>query len=120
MSAIPRISVGPGVSMKRSLKAALAADGPALLITARAYSHVRAECGSDQAAWHWLAQRARYGSRPIFVNVEDPDGTSTTVALAPHGWTPEKLAGYVGGLGEMLEEEFGEVSRVWNPDQEAS
>jgi hypothetical protein len=121
MSAIPRIIVGPGISIKRSLKVALSVDGPPFLLTYRAYTHVRAECGgSDKAAWRWLGQRAKYGSRPLFVNVENPDGTSHTIALAPRGWSPEKRKGYVGGLDETLEAEFGEVSRIWNPDEVAS
>jgi hypothetical protein len=35
-------------------------------------------------------------------------------------WSQEKLLGCMGGLGAILEEEFGEVSRVWNPDQEVA
>jgi hypothetical protein len=95
--------------------------GPPFLLTYRAYTHVRAECGgSNKAAWHWLAQPAKYGSQPLLVNLENADGTSHTVALAPMGWSREKLLGYMGGLGETLREEFGEVSRIWNPDQEVA
>jgi hypothetical protein len=120
-AAIPRVLIPPGASTKRCLKIALAQPGPPFLLTYRAYTHVRAECGgSDQAAWHWLAQRAKYGTRPLFVNIEAQDGTSHTIALAPLGWSHEKLKGFIGGLGDVLKEEFGEVLRIWNPGQEVA
>ena len=116
MSVAPRLLVGPGVSMKKALQAALAVDGPPFLLTTAAYQQVRAECGgSDEVAWRWLAQRAKYGTRPLLVNIEQPNGESTTVVLAPHGWSQERLAGYAGGLAETLEQELGEVARIWNP-----
>ena len=68
MTAIPRVFIPPGASTKRCLKIALAEPGPPFLLTYRAYTPVRAECdGSDKAAWHWLGQRAKYGSRRLCV-----------------------------------------------------
>lgn len=107
--------------MKAALKAVLTVEGPPYLLTHNAYQHLRAEFAGDAAAaWRWLAQRVKYGSRPVFVNIEFDDDTSRTVALAPLGWTHERLAGYVAGMHETLEQEYGEISRWWNPDEVAS
>ena len=39
---------------------------------------------------------------------------STTVAIAPKGWSEERLAGYIGGIHEELEEQFGPATiRAW-------
>lgn len=91
----------------------LQADDVMGVLSWAAYLALRAELGDDDSAAmrELLAAAARMG-KPIGLNVEAPDGSAQTVILAPEGWTPERLAGYVAGRHDELEAAFGRVASV--------
>jgi hypothetical protein len=90
--------------------AASAGSAPLLVLTGRALGDLAAELGGHDAAMHWLADLAASVSKPVAVNISTGPDTSTTVWLAPPGWTSERLAGWVAGHHEEIEAEFGPVT----------
>ena len=98
------------VSVARSLAALARASardgGPLVCVTGRAWADLAAELGSDEAAVRRLLLIATNTGRPICVNLPTEDG-STTVFVAPNGWSEERLAGWAAGHVEELEAAFG-------------
>jgi hypothetical protein len=117
MGATPRILVGPGISAKASLAPAIAAGGPPMALTSRMFRMLSDECGGSVTAMAWLAKRVSYATKPTLVNLEMDSGESKTIVLAPRDWTQEKTAGFIAGLHDEIEAEFGHVSRVYSLDQ---
>lgn len=83
---------------------------PLLVLTGRALGDLAAELGGFEAAYRWLADLATTAGKPIGANIPTGPDTSTTVWLAPHGWTSERLAGWVAGHYAEIEAEFGPAS----------
>jgi hypothetical protein len=111
-------AVEPG-TIRTLIRATLKAGKPVMLTT-RAFRTLTAESGGRQdRALAFLVKHGGEANRPILLNLENPDGTSQTVALA-RGWSQERLMGYVAAMHQELEEEFGEVARMYSLDKEAS
>jgi hypothetical protein len=91
-------------SMARQVPAnILLAFGPGV------YGELRQELHSIEAVQRWALELADKLGRPVLLNVPDKDGSSNTLAIAPPGWSSERLAGYVGARHQELEAEFGPV-----------
>jgi hypothetical protein len=91
----------------------MAERGIPCVLTNRMLRDLERELGTMAAAITWLVDLATFTSRPMAVNVETAEG-STTVLLAPRGWGDERLKGWAGGLAEGLERHFGAASiREW-------
>ena len=98
--------VPPSKAIAATARAAAYAGGPLVAVTGRAYLDLIAELGSDEAAVRYLVKLAGNTWRPLCVNLPAPDG-STTVFVAPRGWTDERLRGWAAGHVEELEAAFG-------------
>jgi hypothetical protein len=85
----------------------VARAGSTVSLTHRMFADLAAELGDHDAACRWLVDLAQEVDRPVLVNMPTGPDTSTTVALAPFWWGEERLRGYVGGLREEIEEQFG-------------
>jgi hypothetical protein len=110
MTAVLRLTNDPrAVPTSRLLEAA--ADVPLMCLSHRALASLTAEFRSHKRAARWLARLARKRGKPVLINVPVSDG-SRTVALAPRGWSEERLLGWLGGHHELLERELGEISRI--------
>jgi hypothetical protein len=91
--------------------------GVPVVLTARMLLDLSEELGDYERATAWLIELATETGKPAAVNVPTGDDTSTTVLLAPRGWSDEKLKGWVGGMHEELAALFGEASiRAWGKD----
>lgn len=75
------------------------------------YRELRRELRSPAAVVTWASDLAVRLDRLVLLNIPDRDGSSHTVTLAP-GWSQERLAGYIAGRHEELEEAYGPISRV--------
>jgi hypothetical protein len=106
-----RVVVGEGGSMRAAILAAADA-APLLLVNTRAWRHLVRELGGDERALRFLLRQAERTKQPIGINLELEGGESKTYFLAPRGWTQERLAGWIAGHREVLEGEFGEISKV--------
>jgi hypothetical protein len=62
----------------------------------------------------FLAELRAENGRPIGINLPGADGKSETVFLAPNGWSPERLQGWVSGHHAEIEGSFGEVAEVFD------
>ena len=83
-------------------------------LTAAMFHDLATEVGGHDAACRWLIDLATETNRPITVNVPTGKDTSTTTAIAPKSWTEERLRGWIGGMHEELEEQFGPAAiRAW-------
>jgi hypothetical protein len=80
--------------------------GPLMVITGRAFSDLVDELGSDDAAMRHLVRVSENVGKPIGVNFSTSSDTSRTVFMAPRAWTPERLAGWVAGHHELIEDAF--------------
>jgi hypothetical protein len=91
----------------------MAERGIPCLLTSRMLADLERELGTMEAAISWLVDLATLTNRPMLVNVPTAEG-STTVMLAPRGWSDERLQGWAGGLSEGLEAMFGpaELRRI--------
>ena len=97
------------VSPSRALAVVARLHDRLVCVTSRAYAELVAELGSDEAAVRHLLKVAGTAGRPIAVNLPAPDG-STTVFIAPRGWTDGRLRGWAAGHVEDLAEMFGPAS----------
>jgi hypothetical protein len=110
--------VEPG-TIRTLIKGTLKAGKPVLL-THRAWRTRVAESGRrPERALQFLCKVGGEYNRPVLLNLQNEDGTSQTIALA-RGWSQERLAGFVGAMHEELAEEFGEISRMYSLDRDAS
>ncbi len=101
------------ISPSRSIAALARAAGRTLVcVTGRAYADLVDELGSDEAAARHLARVATNTGRPICVNFETGAETSTTVFVAPTGWSEDCLRGWAAGRHQELEAAFGPASVV--------
>lgn len=92
----------------------VARAGTAVGLTHRMLRDLEQELGGYKRAVKWLVKLATETGRPITVNLPTGPNTSTTVAIAPKGWTDERLRGYIGGIHEELEATFGPATlRAW-------
>jgi hypothetical protein len=108
----------PGI-IHGAIRATLKAGKPVLLTT-RAWRTLVAESGHrPERALAFLEKHGAEADKPVLLNLQNEDGTSQTVALA-RGWSQERLMGYVAGMHEELEAKFGEISRTYSLDKEAS
>ena len=99
--------VPPSRALAAAARAAAYDGGPLVAITGRAYLDLIAELGSDEAAARHLARVATNTARPLCVNLPTGPDTSTTVFVAPKGWTDERLRGWAAGHHAELEAAFG-------------
>ncbi len=97
---------GAAVSPSRAL-AAVARTVPLVVVTHRAWGELCAELGGEDAAVRHLARVATNTGKPIAVNLPRGEDESTTVFLAPKGWTEERLRGWAAGHHRELEAAFG-------------
>jgi hypothetical protein len=67
--------------------------------------------GSGDKAAHFFRELAEETGKPVLWNMPVGGDESKTVAIAPPGWTREKLDGYVAGMHESLSDSFG-LARV--------
>jgi hypothetical protein len=99
------------VSMRQVVTAAASTNAlPAL--TWRGYLHLVSECGSHDRAIRFLSETATRCQRPIVVNVPREDGSSTSLAIPPKGWSQGRAAGWIATRREELAAEFGEITRL--------
>ena len=99
------------VSMAASIRAT-ASVAALFMLTVRALADLADELGSMDAAATFLLDVAEANNKPIGVNLPAPDASSKSVFIAPRTWTDERLQGWIGGHGAVLEAEFGEVTRM--------
>ena len=81
--------------------------GPLVCVTGRFYADLADELGGYDAAARHLLRVATNTARPICVNLPTGAETSTTMFVAPKGWTDERLRGWAAGRHEELERVFG-------------
>ncbi|MCC7107124.1 MAG: hypothetical protein IT307_18485, partial [Chloroflexi bacterium] len=93
------------VRPSQAIKAA-AKFAPMLVVTSRAFNYLVAELGRTRKALRHLFRCAEKAGRPVGVNLPSPTG-SQTYFMAPRGWTPERLRGWVGAKHQELEAQFG-------------
>lgn len=110
-----RVLATPGSSMASAIRAGYGADLPPTVVTWRGFLHLADELGGIDVAVVWLSDLVQEGGRPIAVNVEKQDGSSTTTLIGPRGWTPERLQGHAATLAPYLEGEFGAIESVGRP-----
>ena len=87
----------------------LAATQAAVVVTAKTFSYLRRDCGSERRALKWLATVATETGQPIALNLDDGPDRSVTSFIAPKGWSQEKLTGWIGARHQELEAMFGPV-----------
>jgi len=97
------------VSPAKSL-AATARLAPLVVVTDRCYGEMVAELGSDELVITHLIRVATNVDRPIGVNLTSGTDTSTTVFIGPTHWSDERVAGWIGGHREALEQQFGDAT----------
>jgi hypothetical protein len=78
-----------------------------VVLTDRAFRELADELGGPDSASRHLLRVATNTGRPIAANLPTGDDTSTTVFIAPKGWTDERLQGWAAGHHDVLEEAFG-------------
>ena len=106
------ITVDPAaVSMAVSIRSAAEA-APLLVITTRAFGDLADELGSYDAAAEYLLELAEEIGHPLAVNLVTGPDASSTAFVAPRSWSSERLQGWAAGHHELLEAQFGPVSRV--------
>ena len=96
------------VSQARAI-AATARQVPLMVLTGRALADLADladELGGPEAAMRHLTRVATNTGRPIGCNLPTAEGSST-LFVAPKGWTPERLAGFVAGHHAELEAQLG-------------
>jgi hypothetical protein len=87
--------------------AATARTGPLVILSDRAFRDLQAELGGLEAAMAHLLRVASNVNKPLGINLETGEGTSSTAFVAPRSWSQERLKGWVGGHHEVLSEMFG-------------
>jgi hypothetical protein len=107
-----RVVVGDGASMTAAIMALAGSSAPLAVLTTAALRHLVHELGSHERAVRFLVWTAERTAKPIGVNVENGDGRSRTVFLAPRTWSRERLRGWIAGHHELLGAEFGEIERI--------
>lgn len=75
---------------------------------------LRQELHSWERVGAWMLEVATETGKPVLLNVEQGD-ESETLAIAPKGWSEERLQGYIAACHEELEEAFGEIDRTRDP-----
>lgn len=95
-------------TMATAIQAGLRSGVP-MVLTFAALRDLGRELGGPEKAAAWIMEQVKAAGKPLGVNIPTADGGSETVFYAPDGWTQERLAGWVGGMGETLEAEFGAV-----------
>jgi len=79
---------------------------PLTMISGRMLIDLSDELGGQEEAVAFLSEIAEQTGRPVGVNVPTLEG-SRSMFLAPRGWTQERLAGWVAGHHEAVEDMFG-------------
>ncbi len=101
------------ISPSRSIAALARAAGRTLVVvTGRAYADLVDELGGDEAAARRLFEIATDTGRPLAVNLPTGPETSTTMFIAPRGWSEDRLRGWAAGRHAELEAAFGPASVV--------
>ena len=97
------------VSPSKAL-AATARLAPLVVVSDRAYGEMLAELGSDELVIAHVTRVATNVGKPIGVNLTSGTDTSTTVFIGPKHWSGERVAGWIGGHREALEQQFGDAT----------
>ena len=97
------------VSPSKAL-AATARLAPLVVVTGRAYGEMLAELVAAELVIAHLIRVATNVDRPIGVNLTSGTDTSTTVFIGPKHWSDERVAGWIGGHHEALEQQFGDAT----------
>ena len=90
----------------------MADAAPMLVLTGRAFNDLARELGGLDAAVSELLTIAEANNRPVGVNFETGEDSSSTAFISPRSWSQERLTGWVGAKHQELTEQFGEVTRL--------
>jgi hypothetical protein len=93
------------------VRGAFKADAP-IAITSRMLKKLATELGDNGKVMDFLHRLVMRYQKPCAVNARTPDGSSTTFMIAPPLWTQDKLAGWVGGIHQELEDAFGPIGSM--------
>jgi hypothetical protein len=107
---IPRtakVTIDPAALRPTEVLTQIGTDVPLIIVGAAMLQALINGLGNTRRAFRFLSRLAERRGKPVAVNLETGDGTSSTVVLSPPFWSPERLAGYVGGLSQELERLFG-------------
>jgi len=110
-----RVVADPAAVSMAAAISVVAGTAPLFIMTRRALDDLAVELGGRPAAAAFLREVVESIGRPVGVSVPTGPETLSTAFIAPRSWTDERLAGWIGGHHEILEAEFGEVSRVGRP-----
>lgn len=99
--------VSPARSIAALARASARDGGPLVVISHRALAELADELGGYDAAVRHLLRVATKTARPLAVNLPTGTETSTTVFVAPGGWSEERLRGWAAGRHAELEAAFG-------------
>ena len=91
---------------------AAAQAAPMLVLTGRAFNDLARELGGIEAAVGELLAIAEANNRPVGVNFETGEDSSSTAFISPRSWSQERLTGWVGAKHQELTQQFGEVTRL--------
>ena len=97
------------VSPARAL-AVVARCAPLVVVRHGAYLELQRELGGPEAVARALVRIATNTGKPIAVNLPTGEGTSSTLFIAPKGWSEERLRGWAAAHVEELEAAFGEAT----------
>lgn len=84
----------------------------AVIVGGNMVADLQAELGDMERVVLFLQDLATQHDKPIGVHFDAPK--SQTFIVAPSGWSPEKLEGYVAGKKDSITAAFGDITR-WQP-----
>jgi hypothetical protein len=97
------VTIDPAKQSPSEVLKVTAGLAPLTMVTARMLVD---ELGGQEQAGAFLAEIAEDIGRPIAVNVPTPTG-SRSMFMAPKGWSRDRLAGWVAGKRDEIEQAFG-------------
>ncbi len=109
--------ISPSRSLAALAGAAAHSGGPLVCVTGRMFGELERELGGPEAVARRLLRIATATGRPICVNFETGAETSTTMFIAPRGWSEDRLRGWAAGRHAELEAAFGPASVVRMEDE---
>ncbi len=80
---------------------------PLLILEQVFFVNLSKQFGGDVEADRFLASRATTHGKPIAINLPVGDGGSTTIMVAPEGWTCERVEGWLATNLDELIRHFG-------------
>lgn len=104
---LPTITIDPARDRPSRCILAAARMAPLLILTGRSLLELADELGGYDRAARYLTTVATEIGHPIGANVPTGTETSTTLFVAPKGWTDERLRGWAAGHADELQAMFG-------------